>query len=176
MVDIQTILSGALTAAAVGCLGVVAKVVGQYGTKIAAEVWKFVETKAKANNLEYILKTAKTIFYQVEEDFRVSDTLTQELISKADYFDGLLMSKIPSLNKNELRNIRQSIAGAYNEGKVKAESKGADEQTDTSAWITEEEAYAMKSENDRLKTELETANKKLNAAAKAITGINGGVE
>ena len=116
MIDIQTILSGVLSAVAVGCLGVVAKVFGQYGSKIAAEVWKMVETKAKASNLEYVLKEAKVIWYQVEEDWRVSEKVRQGFISKSSYFDDMMKRKF-NMNQNQIASIRQSIAGAYNEGK-----------------------------------------------------------
>ena len=178
MVDIQTILSGVLSTVAIGCLGVIAKTAGQYGGKIVKEVWAWIECKAKASNLEYVLKEAKVIWYQVEEDFRIQDQADKWMNSKADEFDRLLMKKFPNITQAEMNGLRQSIAGEYNKDKVSAIAntfnlKVADSDpinpVDTTGWMSEEEAYKIQADNDELKKQLQTANDKLNGIAKAMT-------
>lgn len=182
MIDISSILTEAVKAGSLGVMGVVGGVIVKYGPKILREVWVWIETKAKANNLEYVLKEATLIWNQVEEDYRISSFVSNAVTSKADEFDKLLLKKFPSLSQEELTKLRQSIAGEYNKDKVNlitssaksCDSKVADsDPVDTTGWMSEEEAYKIQAENDKLKADLATANKKLNAAASAITGIGG---
>lgn len=184
MVDIQTILSGALSTVAIGCLGVIAKTAGQYGGKIAKEVWAWIECKAKASNLEYVLKEAKVIWYQVEEDWRIDAKIKDAYVEKSKYFDDLILSKFPSLKQSDIDKLRQSIAGAYNEGKkeqMQVLTVDADLQSMTSVkanvdgWLSEADAAKMQAENEQLKADLEAANKKLNGIARELT-VGGATE
>lgn len=172
MIDIQTILSGVLSTVAIGCLGVIAKTAGQYGGKIAKEVWAWIECKAKASNLEYVLKEAKVIWYQVEEDWRIDTKIKDAYVEKSKYFDDLILSKFPSLRQSDIDKLRQSIAGAYNEGKKEADNSNV---TAINNGVSGEDVVMLQAENAQLKADLEAANKKLNGIARELT-VGGATE
>lgn len=184
MIDISSILTEAVKAGSLGVMGVIGGVIVKYGPKILREVWAYVETKAKANNLEYVLKEAKLVWNQVEEDYRISSVVSNAVTSKADEFDKLLSKKFTSLKQTDLSSLRQSIAGEYNKDKVTtistpdkysdiANMKVADsDPVNTDGWMSEEDAAKMQAENDELKKQLDIANNKLNKAASAITGLS----
>lgn len=117
MIDISMILTEAIKVTALGVLGVIGKVIVSYGPKIAKQAAKIVETKMHEKNLDYVLKIGKQAWNQVEEDWRISDSIRSYYNSKANYFDSILMTKIDGLTQKDLDELRQSIAGEYNKHK-----------------------------------------------------------
>ena len=63
------------------------------------------------------LEVAKEVWNIVEEKFRITENAKATLGSKMDMFDNLLLAKLPGLTKEDLENLRQSIAGEVNKGK-----------------------------------------------------------
>lgn len=85
---------------------------------------KLVEAKLKKTGIEEeIIKhkeyfdTAKKIWNIVEEDFRITENIKEKLSSKAAEFDRRLLKKFPELSKDDVVDLRQSIAGEVNQGK-----------------------------------------------------------
>lgn len=116
---------------------------------------KLIESKLNKCGLEEkILKhkeyvtTAKEIWNVVEENFRITENVEKKLNSKADEFDKLFSAKYPEISKDDLIELRQSIAGEINQGKqaVLDNSKLLQELQD--------ENTTLKSENIDLKNKL----------------------
>ncbi|WP_238860850.1 hypothetical protein [Clostridium sp. YIM B02569] len=85
---------------------------------------KVLESKlVKSGVEETILKNknyitvGKAIWNIVDENFRISKTVEEKVLSKADQFDKLLLAKFPELSQNDVAEIRQAIAGEINQGK-----------------------------------------------------------
>ncbi|NMF04581.1 hypothetical protein ACUH7Y_09680 [Clostridium beijerinckii] len=67
-------------------------------------------------NKNYIT-VGKAIWNIVDENFRISKTVEEKVLSKADEFDKLLLAKFPELSQSGVAEIRQAIAGEINQGK-----------------------------------------------------------
>ena len=85
---------------------------------------KVLESKLVKSGLEAtILKNqnyfteAKKIWSMIDENFRISTTVEEKLLSKAEEFSKYLLVKFPELNENDITNLRQSIAGEVNNDK-----------------------------------------------------------
>ena len=85
---------------------------------------KVLESKLVKSGLEAtILKNqnyfteAKKIWSMVDENFRISETVEEKLLSKAEEFSKYLLVKFPELNETDITNLRQSIAGEVNTDK-----------------------------------------------------------
>ncbi|WP_143314987.1 hypothetical protein [Clostridium sp. HBUAS56017] len=85
---------------------------------------KVLESKLVRSGLEEkILKNknyitaAKEIWNIVEENFRIAEKVEEKLKNKADEFDELLLAKFPELTQEDVKNLRQSIAGEVNQSK-----------------------------------------------------------
>ncbi len=86
---------------------------------------KVLESKLIKSGLEEtILKNknyitvGKAIWNVVDENFRISKTVEEKVLSKADQFDKLLLTKFPELSQDDVAEIRQAIAGEINQGKA----------------------------------------------------------
>ncbi|ABR33839.1 hypothetical protein [Clostridium beijerinckii] len=86
---------------------------------------KVLESKLiKSGIEEKILKNknyvtvGKAIWNIVDENFRISKTVEEKVLSKADQFDKLLLAKFPELSQDDVSEIRQTIAGEINQGKA----------------------------------------------------------
>ena len=89
--------------------------------EIIVLIAKVLESKLRKSGLEeVILKNqnysteAKKIWNMVDENKRISKTVEEKLISKADGFAKALLAKFPELNQSDIDNLRQSIAGEVN--------------------------------------------------------------
>lgn len=86
---------------------------------------KVLESKLKKSGLEeimlrntnYIIE-AKKIWNMIDENNRISKTVEENLESKAEQFDNILLAKFPELTEDDVQEIRQSIAGEINQGKA----------------------------------------------------------
>lgn len=85
---------------------------------------KVLESKLAKSGLEAtILKNqnyfveAKKIWNMIDENFRISTTVEEKLVSKVDEFTKYLLVKFPELNQDDIDNLRQSIAGEVNADK-----------------------------------------------------------
>lgn len=100
------------------------------------------------------LKKAKDIWNIVDEEFRITPTLTKTVEAKQQMFAKLLKSKVPSLTDDEISSIRQAIAGEVNKGKAVVTSDAVAKQKEL------EDAKAQNvqlvAENEQLKKTLET--------------------
>lgn|SRR5574343_322386 len=59
-------------------------------------------------------KLARDIWLVVDEHFRLTEKAEKTFEEKADMFDSLLINKIPTLTKEDLDFLRQTIAGEMN--------------------------------------------------------------
>src|SRR5471030_2544455 len=60
---------------------------------------------------------AKKIWSMIDENFRISETVEEKLLSKTEEFSKYLLAKFPELNETDITNLRQSIAGEVNADK-----------------------------------------------------------
>lgn len=87
-------------------------------------ITKVLESKLKKSGLESeILKNqnyiteGKKLWNVVNENNRISKTIEEKLVSKAEQFNKLLLTKFPELSQDDIDNLRQSIAGEVNKDK-----------------------------------------------------------
>ncbi|MGV2803902.1 cobalt ABC transporter permease [Clostridium perfringens] len=116
----EKIIEPILTALTLGIVGVILaiiKSVGDITIQYIAKKKEMVEQKLKLDQHEEEIKTAKQIWNIVEEKYRITDNIKDLAKSKADYFDKLLLEKIPYLTKEQVKMLRQAIAGEVNKGK-----------------------------------------------------------
>ncbi|EHK2389535.1 MAG: cobalt ABC transporter permease [Clostridium perfringens] len=116
----EKIIEPILTALTLGIVGVILaiiKSVGDVTIQYIAKKKEMVEQKLKLDQHEEEIKTAKQIWNIVEEKYRITDNIKDLAKSKADYFDKLLLEKIPYLTEDQIKMLRQAIAGEVNKGK-----------------------------------------------------------
>ncbi|EGT3606890.1 hypothetical protein ACSW9O_15965 (plasmid) [Clostridium perfringens] len=116
-------------------------------------------------NREYI-DTAKQIWNVVEENFRITESVDKKLSSKADEFDKLLLEKFPELSENDVKELRQSIAGEINKGKAVV--------LDNSTILKQlqDKNYTLEAENLKLKTQKAQLEEKIAAITNYVTVEN----
>ncbi|BDU93631.1 cobalt ABC transporter permease [Clostridium perfringens] len=98
----EKIIEPILTALTLGIVGVILaiiKSVGDVTIQYIAKKKEMVEQKLKLDQHEEEIKTAKQIWNIVEEKYRITDNIKDLAKSKADYFDKLLLEKIPYLTE-----------------------------------------------------------------------------
>lgn len=86
---------------------------------------KSAEQKAGVDKAKDIENTAYKIWLQVDEHFRISQFIGDTIAAKQDMFDRLLLEKVPGLTKQQIENLRQSIAGEVNKGREKITAENA---------------------------------------------------
>lgn len=89
-----------------------------YAGQILTKLQEYITLKVEESQYAAQLQLGYDIWRKVEEDFRVNDAITAEFNSKKDYFDELLLEKIPSLKQTDLDYIRQVVAGNENYDKI----------------------------------------------------------
>ncbi|WP_271812972.1 hypothetical protein [Clostridium beijerinckii] len=117
---------------------------------------KVLESKLVKSGLEEVIlknknyiTVGKAIWNIVDENFRISKTVEEKVLSKADQFDKLLLAKFPELSQDDVVEIRQAIAGEINQGKAAV--------VDNSELIKQ-----LQDENMNLKAELEALREQFN--------------
>lgn len=93
------------------------KSVGDVTIQYIAKKKEMVEQKLKLDKHEEEIKTAQQVWNIVEEKYRITDNIKDLAKSKADYFDKLMLEKIPYLTEEQVKMLRQAIAGEVNKGK-----------------------------------------------------------
>lgn len=85
---------------------------------------KVLESKLQKSGLEekiiknkQYIDAAKQVWNVVEENTRITESIKEKLESKAEMFDRMLLKKFPELSKEDVAELRQSIAGEVNKGK-----------------------------------------------------------
>lgn len=149
----QDMLNAFLSTLMTGVATVVGCAVVKYGVLIGKQGYKYIETKAKEKNLDYLLKVGKQCWDQVEENYRIGDKIVEQFNSKADYFDTLIKKQFKFIDQSEIDSVRQSIAAEYNKYKsctpsiqsipidqIKPEAIEEDVQINT---VSEEESKAV---------------------------------
>jgi hypothetical protein len=148
----EKIIEPILTALTLGIVGVILaiiKSVGDVTIQYIAKKKEMVEQKLKLDQHEEEIKTAKQIWNIVEEKYRITDNIKDLAKSKADYFDKLLLEKIPYLTEEQVKMLRQTIAGEVNKGKTLLHEDSLKQQ-----------ATQLVEENEKLKLlNVETENK-----------------
>ncbi|MDU6692157.1 MAG: cobalt ABC transporter permease [Clostridium perfringens] len=148
----EKIIEPILTALTLGIVGVILaiiKSVGDVTIQYIAKKKEMVEQKLKLDKHEEEIKTAKQIWNIVEEKYRITDNIKDLAKSKADYFDKLLLEKIPYLTEEQVKMLRQAIAGEVNKGKKQLFEDSLKQQ-----------ATQLVKENEKLKLlNVETENK-----------------
>ncbi|MGV1117942.1 cobalt ABC transporter permease [Clostridium perfringens] len=148
----EKIIEPILTALTLGIVGVILaiiKSVGDVTIQYIAKKKEMVEQKLKLDQHEEEIKIAKQIWNIVEEKYRITDNIKDLAKSKADYFDKLLLEKIPYLTEEQVKMLRQALAGEYNKGKTMLHEDSLKQQ-----------ATQLVEENEKLKLlNAETENK-----------------
>ncbi|WP_297422072.1 hypothetical protein [Clostridium sp.] len=85
---------------------------------------KLIETKLEKAGIEQLIlknenyiTVAKRIWNEVDETFRISQSINEKLSSKAELFETKLLAKFPELSKDDVDSLRMSIGGEVNQGK-----------------------------------------------------------
>ncbi|MDU2663366.1 cobalt ABC transporter permease [Clostridium perfringens] len=108
----------ALAAAIALFLATIIKSLGDQLIQLIKVKIEATDQKLKSSKFNEAYEVGKKIFFAIEEKYRITDNLENLVKSKADLFDKMLLEKFPYLNKEEIMQIRQSIAGEYNKGKT----------------------------------------------------------
>lgn len=114
------ILDPILNIITIGIVGIfvsIIKVVGDVIIDYVGKKKEVVEQRLKLDKHVEEVEAAKQIWNIVEEKYRITDNITNLAKSKADMFDKLLLEKIPYLTEDEVKQLRQAIAGEINKGK-----------------------------------------------------------
>ena len=118
-------------------------------------VIKVLESKLVKNGLEeaiiknkQYIEVAKQVWDIVEENFRIAETVENKLNSKADEFDKLMLKKVPELSEDDVKELRQSVAGEVNRGK-----QAVLEDSNILKQLQEENT-TLKTENEQFKNRL----------------------
>ncbi|WP_346980386.1 cobalt ABC transporter permease [Clostridium perfringens] len=142
---------GALALGIVTVFVAIIKSVGDITIQYIAKKKEMVEQKLKLDKREEEFKVAQQVWNIVEEKYRITDNIKSLVKSKADDFDKLLLEKIPYLTEEEVKMLRQSIAGEVNKGKKLLFEDDLKKQ-----------AHELVEENTNLKNENLLLNNKLN--------------
>lgn len=116
----EKILDPILSALTLGIVIVIVSIiksVGDVTIQYIAKKKEMVEQKLKLDHHEEEFKTAQQVWNIVEEKYRITDNIKDLAKSKADYFDKLMLEKIPYLTEEQIKMLRQAIAGEVNKGK-----------------------------------------------------------
>lgn len=111
--QIGTIIMGA----GVAILSVTIKTVGNIAIDFIGKKKEVVEQSLQLGKHQQEIATAKEVWNMIDEKYRITDKVEDLVKSKADDFDKLLLAKIPYLTKDEVAELRQTIAGEVNRGK-----------------------------------------------------------
>ncbi|MEG2712549.1 MAG: cobalt ABC transporter permease, partial [Clostridia bacterium] len=109
---------GAIAVGLTGVLVAVIKNVGDIAIEYLAKKKKVVEQTLKLDQHAEEIETAKQIWNIVEEKYRITDNIENLAKSKADAFDKMLLDKIPGITEDQVKQLRQAIAGEINKGKA----------------------------------------------------------
>ncbi|HII4514068.1 MAG: hypothetical protein E7J35_05480 [Veillonella sp.] len=142
---------GALALGIVTVFVAIIKSVGDITIQYIAKKKEMVEQKLKLDKHEEEIKTAQQVWNIVEEKYRITDNIKSLVKRKEDDFDKLLLEKIPYLTEEEVKMLRQSIAGEVNKGKKLLFEEDLRKQ-----------AHELVEENNNLKNENLLLNNKLN--------------
>lgn len=125
-------------------------------------VIKVLESKLQKSGLEekiiknkQYIDAAKQVWNVVEENTRITESIKEKLESKAEMFDRMLLKKFPELSKEDVAELRQSIAGEVNKGK-----EAVLENSDI--------LKKLQSENDVLKSKIVTLESNLTAISNYV--------
>lgn len=109
---------GAIALGITGVLVAIIKSVGDVIIEYIAKKKEVVEQRLQLDKHVEEVETAKQVWNIVEEKYRITDNITNLAKSKADMFDKLLLEKIPYLTEEEVKELRQALAGEINKGKA----------------------------------------------------------
>ncbi|WP_024614397.1 hypothetical protein [Clostridium sp. Ade.TY] len=147
------ILEPILGAVAIGVTGIlvaIIKSVGDVAIEYIGKKKQVVEQRLQLDKHVEEVETAKQIWNIVEEKYRITDNIKDLAKSKADEFDKLLLEKIPYLTENQVKMLRQAIAGEVNKGKALLNEDNLKQQ----ATELVNKNNALESENAALKNKL----------------------
>lgn len=147
----------ALTLGIVGVLVAIIKSIGDVTIQYIVKKKEMVEQKLKLDKHEEEFKTAQQVWNIVEEKYRITDNIKDFAKSKGDYFDKLLLEKIPYLTEEQVKMLRQALAGEYNKGKAMLNEDSLKQQ-----------ANDVVVENNKLKTENAELKNKLSAISNFV--------
>ncbi|WP_432291556.1 cobalt ABC transporter permease [Clostridium baratii] len=115
------VLDPILGAIALGITGILVAIIKSVGDVIIEYIVKkkeVVEQRFQLDKHVEEIETAKQVWNIVEEKYRITDNIENLAKSKADMFDKLLLEKIHYLTEDEVKQMRQAIAGEINKGKA----------------------------------------------------------
>lgn len=115
------ILNSILDVVTIGVVGILVSIIKIVGDVIIDYIGKkkeVVEQRLKLDKHVEEVEAAKQVWNIVEEKYRITDNIENLAKSKADMFDKLLLGKIPYLTEDEVKQMRQAIAGEINKGKT----------------------------------------------------------
>lgn len=154
------VLDSILGAIALGITGVLVAIIKNVGDVIIEYIAKkkeVIEQKLQLDKHVEEIETAKQVWNIVEEKYRITDNIANIAKSKADMFDKLLLEKIPYLTEEEVKQLRQALAGEINKGKALLNEDDLKKQ-----------AQDLVNKNSALETEITELKNKLNAISSYV--------
>ncbi|MGL4569626.1 MAG: cobalt ABC transporter permease [Clostridium sp.] len=109
---------GAVAIGVVGILVAIIKSVGDVAIEYIGKKKQVVEQRLQLDKHVEEIETAKQVWNIVEEKYRITDNIKDLVKSKADAFDKMLLEKIPGITEDQVKQLRQAIAGEINKGKA----------------------------------------------------------
>lgn len=107
-----------LNAAIIAILIVVIKTVGKPAIELFVANKKEVELKIIASGHESDLKHALEVWNVVDDKFRITENAMTLFGSKEKLFEQLLLQRIPGLTQQNINDLRDTISGEVNKGRV----------------------------------------------------------
>ena len=147
------ILEPILSAVAIGVVGIlvaIIKSVGDVAIEYIGKKKQVVEQRLQLDKHVEEIETAKQVWNIIEEKYRITDNIKDLAKSKADAFDKLLLEKIPYLTEEQVKMLRQAIAGEVNKGKAMLNEDNLKQQ----ATELVNKNNALENENATLKNKL----------------------
>ena len=141
---------GAVALGITGILVAIIKSVGDVAIEYIGKKKQVVEQRLQLDKHVEEVETAKQIWNIVEEKYRITDNIQNLAKSKADAFDKLLLEKIPYLTEDQVKLLRQAIAGEINKGKAMLNEDNLKQQAQE--LVTKNNS--LEQENLELKTKL----------------------
>lgn len=118
---LRTIISQIAPVAATGVVAFLVKEITPVGTAAISFIRKkeeAVATKIGVDKYNSNLAIAKNIWNMIDEEFRITPTLTKTIEAAQAMFAEKILKVIPGLTADEIEHLRQAVAGEVNQGKA----------------------------------------------------------
>lgn len=165
----KTIMNAVVTAG-VGVISAVIVVVGAQLRELILKKKDQIALKTGIDKYNSNKNTALEVWKMIDEKFRITPTLEKTFENKAAEFDKTLKTKIPDLTDEQIKDLRQTIAGEINKDRTAVTSDAIAQQTELNNIKTEN--TQLQNENAQLKQTISSVQATLQPQSSATTAAN----